>query len=83
MTNRKKLKEFGFDPGFFSISSLRLDMISYNQIWYTNLNRTQKLEILTTDKLINLALIRSKFIKDQLIKINKNIEKLVNTEKFI
>ena len=58
-------------------------MISYNQIWYTNVNRTQKLEILTTEKLINLALIRSKFIKDQLIKINKNIEKLVNTEKFI
>ena len=33
-----------------------------------------------TDKLINLALIRNKFIKDQLIEINKNIEKLANTE---
>ena len=34
-----------------------------------------------TEKLINLVLTRSKFIKDQLIEINKNIEKLGNTQK--
>ena len=36
---------------------------------------------MTTDKLINLALIRRKFIKDQLTEINNNIEKLANTGK--
>ena len=33
------------------------------------------------EKLINLALIGSKFMKEQLIEINKNIEKLANTKK--
>ena len=32
-----------------------------------------------TDKTVNLALIRSKFIKDQLPEFNKNIKKFVNT----
>ena len=32
-------------------------------------------------KLINLALLRSKFMKDQLLEINKNINKLVKTVK--
>ena len=34
-----------------------------------------------TEELINLALIRSKFIKDQLHETNKNIKKLANTIK--
>ena len=34
-----------------------------------------------TDELINLALIRSKLITDQLLKINKNIKKLANSVK--
>ena len=36
---------------------------------------------MTTENFIKLALIPIKFIKDQLIEINKNIEKLANTEK--
>ena len=30
---------------------------------------------------MNLALIQNKFMKDQLLEINKNIERLVNTAK--
>ena len=48
-----------------------------------NANRIQIKEILKTDKLINLALIQSKFIKNQLLEINKNIKRLVNTIKFL
>ena len=40
-----------------------------------NANRLQRLI------LINLALIQSKFVKDQVLEINKNIKKLVNTVK--
>ena len=36
---------------------------------------------MTTENFIKLALIPIKFVKDQLIEINKNIEKLANTEK--
>ena len=43
-----------------------------------NANRTQIQKILKTDKLIKLALIQNKFIKDQLLANNKNIKKLVN-----
>ena len=44
--------ELGFGPGFFSISPLRLDMIRYNQLWCTNVNRhkyKQSLEIKNPD----------------------------------
>ena len=41
-----------------------------------NVNKTEVYETLLTDELINLALIRIKFIKDQLLKINNNITKL-------
>ena len=47
----KLSQELGFGPGFFSISPLRLDMIRYNQIWYTNVNRTQISEMLKTEKI--------------------------------
>ena len=68
----KLWQELGFGPGFFQYPSpLRLDMIRYNQIWWTKFNRTQKQKLLTTGK----------STKDQLIEINKNIEKFANTEK--
>ena len=61
-------------------------MIKYNQIWCMNNNRIQIKKILKTGKLINLALIRSKFIKDQLNETNdinyinyiKLLNKLIN-----
>lgn len=34
------------------------------------------------NKLINFALVRRKFIKDELLEINRNIKKPVNTVKF-
>ena len=43
--------------------------------------RTLMEDILTTDQLITLTLIRSKSIKDQLPEINKSIKKLVNNVK--
>ena len=43
-------------------------------MWCMNANRIQIQKILKTEKLINLALIRSKFIKDQLHETNKNIK---------
>ena len=46
-----------------------------------NVTRTLMEYILLTDKLTNLSLIASRFIKDQLLEINKNIKKLVNTVK--
>ena len=38
-----------------------------------NFNSTLTQEILTTDELINLVFIRRKFIKDQLLEIDQNI----------
>ena len=38
-----------------------------------NFNSTQTQEILTTDELINLVFIRRKFIKDQLLETDQNI----------
>ena len=34
----KPWQELGFVPRFFSISPVWLDMIRYNQIWWTNVN---------------------------------------------
>ena len=46
-----------------------------------NVNRTQIQEILVTDELKNLILIRRKYIKEKLLEINRNIKKLVNAVK--
>ena len=59
----KLWQELGLGQRYFSVSPLRLNMTKYNQRLCMNANRIQIEEILKTDKLINLVLIRSKFIK--------------------
>ena len=61
----KLWQELGLSPGYFPTFPLRWNMIRYNHIWCMKLieHKYKQPWWLMTDKLINLALIRSKFIK--------------------
>ena len=71
MTSRKNLTRIRLWSRIFSISSLRLNMIRYTQIWCKNVNRTYPNNLQT-----DLASIWRNFIKGRLLEIDRNIKKL-------
>lgn len=70
----KLWKELTLGPGTFRFW---VNLIKNSKIWCMNVLRRQIQENFMTDKLMNLVLIRNKFITDKLIEINVNIKRLV------
>lgn len=71
----KLWKELTLGPGAFQFW---VNLIKNSKIRHMNVIRRQIQENFMTDKLMNLALTRNKFITDKLIENNENIKRLMS-----